>query len=90
MSAFLRVSALVGVSAFMRVSWLPFALSVLVILFYIYLLLRLDLFYGCYKDQLQRAMPHLAFQSDKLTIQDCVKACLVAGYTYVGAQVGLS
>ena len=59
---------------------------IIIIIMYIFIIDQ-ELFHGCYKDQLQRAMPHLAFQSDKLRIQDCAKACLIAGYTYIGAQV---
>ena len=42
---------------------------------------------GCFKDKMMRAMPHLASQTDSLTIQTCVKTCLKAGYTYAGAEV---
>lgn len=41
---------------------------------------------GCFKDKLQRALPHLVLESQQLTNQLCVVSCRQAGYTFAGTE----
>ena len=42
---------------------------------------------GCYGDSQNRDLPHLGFNSNSLTVEDCISYCERKGFIYSGLQV---